>query len=236
MKRASERPFQVNGRDACGPVQSVRAIGLCGFARGSGDRLAIRGLELDPSLPGVGGNLCRARARKVAFSVITGDDIRILNQNLGHTHPHCVTSNWQTSHARPREVCRLQSGPIVPRCLIVDDDRDGREGFAEYLRAFGFEVIECADGETGWRKVAEAKPDILLLDLQLPQLSGWDLVRRIRLSEIWAGLPIVAFSACVFPEDQLRAAEVGCDVFIAKPAVPADVLAQLQKLLSSHAR
>lgn len=124
----------------------------------------------------------------------------------------------------------------MPRCLIVDDDRDGREGFAEYLRAFGFEVIECADGETGWRNVAEAKPDILLLDLQLPRLSGWDLVRRIRRSEPHAALPVVAFSACVFPEDQELAEEVGCDVFIAKPAVPADVLAQLQKLLSSQAR
>jgi two-component system cell cycle response regulator DivK len=121
----------------------------------------------------------------------------------------------------------------VPRCLIVDDDRDGREGFAEYLRAFGFEVIECADGERGWQCVEDENPDILLLDLQLPKLSGWDLIQRVRASNRHAGIPIIAFSACVFPEDQQRAEAVGCDVFIAKPAAPGDVLEQLRHLLSS---
>jgi len=122
----------------------------------------------------------------------------------------------------------------MSRCLIVDDDRDGREGFAEYLRAFGFEVIECADGETAWEYLSKVDPDIVLLDLRLPRLSGWDLVERLRRSTRHARLPIVAFSACVFPEDRQRAAEAGCDVFITKPAVPADVVQELQKLLSSR--
>lgn len=120
----------------------------------------------------------------------------------------------------------------MPRCLIVDDDRDGREGFAEYLRAFGFEVDECADAESVWPCLARSRPDIVLLDLQLPRLSGWDLVRQIRSKKEYRDLPVAAFSACAFPDDQQRAAEAGCDVFIAKPAIPADVLAQLNKLLS----
>lgn len=124
----------------------------------------------------------------------------------------------------------------MARCLLVDDDRDGREGFAEYLRAFGFEVLECADGLAGWECVPKFNPDVILLDLQLPGLSGWDLVRRLRRSRQYAGVPVVAFSACVFAEDRERAAEVGCDVFIAKPAVPGDVLAALRKLLSSSRR
>jgi DNA-binding response OmpR family regulator len=122
----------------------------------------------------------------------------------------------------------------VPRCLIVDDDRDGREGFAEYLRAFGFDVDECADAESVWPYLARNRPDIILLDLQLPRLSGWDLMKQIRRIDQYAHLPVVAFSACAFPEDRKRAAEVGCDVFITKPAVPADVLAELRKLLSSR--
>lgn len=124
----------------------------------------------------------------------------------------------------------------MPRCLIVDDDRDGREGFAEYLRAFGFEVVECADGESAWDCVARMDPDIVLLDLRLPKLSGWELVRRVRHSNEHASLPVIAFSACVFPEDRQQAEEVGCDVFITKPAAPADVLAELRKLLSSPHR
>lgn len=120
----------------------------------------------------------------------------------------------------------------MPRCLIVDDDRDGREGFAEYLRAFGFEVDECADAESVWQALARNRPDVVLLDLQLPRLSGWDLMLQLRRTEQYAHLPVVAFSACAFPEDRRRAAEVGCDVFITKPAVPGDVLAQLKQLLS----
>lgn len=124
----------------------------------------------------------------------------------------------------------------MPRCLIVDDDRDGREGFAEYLRAFGFEVEECPDAESALERLLKSRPDILLLDLQLPRLSGWDLVQQLRKTDRHASLPIVAFSACAFPEDRERAAQVGCDVFITKPAAPADVLAELRKLLSSARR
>ncbi len=126
--------------------------------------------------------------------------------------------------------------PRMPRCLIVDDDRDGREGYAEYLRAFGFEVEECADGASAWRRLRARAPDIILLDLQLPKLSGWDLVARLRATDRLRDLPVVAFSACVFPDDRRRADEVGCNVFLSKPSLPADVLAELNRLLAAHAR
>lgn len=119
----------------------------------------------------------------------------------------------------------------MPRCLIVDDDRDGREGYAEYLRAFGFDVEECADGASAWRRLQKSAPDIILLDLQLPKLSGWDLVARIRTTERLKKLPVVAFSACVFPDDKQRADEAGCNVFLTKPSLPADVLAELNRSL-----
>ncbi len=125
----------------------------------------------------------------------------------------------------------MHSPRRMPVCLIVDDDRDGREGFAEYLRAFGFDVEECADGASGWDRIRTRAPDILLLDLQLPQLSGWDLLARVRATPGLTELPIVAFSACVFPEDRAKAEEAGCNVFLAKPSAPADVLAELRRLL-----
>ncbi len=119
----------------------------------------------------------------------------------------------------------------MPRCLIVDDDRDGREGYAEYLRAFGFDVEECADGASAWRRLRKSAPDIVLLDLQLPKLNGWDLVARIRATEGLKSLPVVVFSACVFPDDKQRADEAGCNVFLTKPSLPADVLAELNRAL-----
>lgn len=120
--------------------------------------------------------------------------------------------------------------------MIVDDDRDGREGYAEYLRAFGFDVDECADGQSAWEQLCDRPPDILLLDLQLPQLSGWDLMVRVRAASRLKNLPVVAFTACAFPEDERRADEAGCNVFLTKPSPPADVLSALRRLLSSASR
>lgn len=117
----------------------------------------------------------------------------------------------------------------MPRCLLVDDDRDGREGYAEYLRSHGFEVDECADAEAALEAVGRQPPDILLVDLQLPGLSGWDLIREVRSS--FSAAPIVAFSACVYPEDKRRAEEAGCSVFLTKPLPPTEVLAALSQLL-----
>lgn len=122
----------------------------------------------------------------------------------------------------------------MPNCLLVDDDQDGREGYAEYLRAKGFQVTECVDAEAALIALAQAAPDVLLLDLQLPGLSGWDLIREVRAS--LPHLPIVAFSACVFPEDRRRAEEAGCSVFLSKPTEPAEVLGELTRLVELHSR
>lgn len=124
----------------------------------------------------------------------------------------------------------------MPRCLIVDDDRDGREGYAEYLRAFGFEVDECPDGRNALDLLRKNPPDILLLDLQLPGLSGWDLMSLIRKTPELSGLPVIAISACVFPDDRKRAEEAGCDVFLTKPSVPGDVLLEVRRLLKPDAK
>jgi CheY-like chemotaxis protein len=126
------------------------------------------------------------------------------------------------------KVYHLHSQTMMPNCLLVDDDRDGREGYAEYLRGHGFNIEECVDAESALQALARNTPDIVLLDLQLPGLSGWDLIREIRNTS--PELPIVAFSACVFPDDRRRAEEAGCSVFLTKPLPPSDVLAELCRL------
>ncbi len=122
----------------------------------------------------------------------------------------------------------------MPRCLLVDDDRDGREGYSEYLHAYGFDVVAHADAESALRSLAELRPDIMLVDLQLPGLSGWELIRQAR--ALAAELPIVAFTACVFPDDRRRAEEAGCNAFLTKPLPPGDVLAELNRLLKLKRR
>jgi CheY-like chemotaxis protein len=119
----------------------------------------------------------------------------------------------------------------MPRCLIVDDDRDGREGYAEYLRAFGFEVDEAVDAEAALKQMRRQRPDIVLLDLQMPGMDGWELIRQIRVMAGLRTVSIIAISACVFPEDQARAEEAGCDAFLAKPCIPSVVLDEVMKRL-----
>jgi CheY-like chemotaxis protein len=119
----------------------------------------------------------------------------------------------------------------MPRCLIVDDDRDGREGYAEYLRAFGFEVDESEDAVSALQLMQQCRPDIVLLDLQMPGMDGWELMRRIRVTAGLRTVQIVAISACVFPEDQSKADEAGCDVFLSKPCIPSVVLEVVMKQL-----
>jgi CheY-like chemotaxis protein len=119
----------------------------------------------------------------------------------------------------------------MPRCLIVDDDRDGREGYAEYLRAFGFDVDESDSAPSALRLIRKRRPDIVLLDLQMPGMDGWELIRQIRVTAGVRTVHIIAVSACVFPEDQARAEEAGCDLFLPKPCIPSVVLEAVMKRL-----
>lgn len=120
---------------------------------------------------------------------------------------------------------------LMPRCLIVDDDRDGREGYAEYLRAFGFDVDESPDARSALKLMSHRRPDIVLLDLQMPDIDGWELIRQIRVKAGVRTVHIIAISACVFPEDQARAEEAGCDLFLPKPCIPSVVLEAVMKRL-----
>lgn len=119
----------------------------------------------------------------------------------------------------------------MPRCLIVDDDQDSREGYAEYLRAFGFDVDESGDGRSALDLMQKVRPDVVLLDLHMPRMDGYEFVRRVRLMDGLRTVPIIAISAWVFPSDQALAAEAGCDLFLAKPCVPDEVLATVMQLL-----
>jgi CheY-like chemotaxis protein len=124
----------------------------------------------------------------------------------------------------------------MARCLIIDDNRDSREGVAEYLQAFGFEVEVAADGEQGLALMRRHLPDVLILDLQMRGLDGWELISQIRAEPNLADLPVIVISACVFPEDQARATAAGCDLFLTKPCAPGEMLRAVRSLLPAGAR
>lgn len=121
----------------------------------------------------------------------------------------------------------------MPRCLIIDDDRDSRDGYAEYLRAFGFDVETLADPRTALVVIGERRPDVVMVDLLMPYLDGFQFLERLRCSSAPTSFPVVVVSACVYPVDRERAQQSGCDAFLAKPCAPDEVLATIQRLLSA---
>jgi CheY-like chemotaxis protein len=119
------------------------------------------------------------------------------------------------------------------RVLIVDDNRDNREAYAEYLRFKGFDIAEAVTGAEAITKVIGDDPDLVLLDLRLPDIDGYEVCRRLRAR---AARPrIIALTACAFPEDMQSALASGCDHFLAKPCLPETLETEMLRVLAMRA-
>ena len=128
-------------------------------------------------------------------------------------------------------------GPAVneaPLILIAEDDADNREGYAEYLSYLGYRVAQAADGESALDAARRLRPDVLLLDLALPVLDGWEVARQVKAHARTRRTVVIALSACVFPADVRRATDSGCDLFLDKPCYPQIVADEIRRLLAER--
>jgi len=123
----------------------------------------------------------------------------------------------------------------VPLVLVVDDNDDGRELSLVCLHLAGFEVMAAPDGETALRLAAERRPTVILLDLVLPGLDGWTVATRLRADESLCDVPIVAFSASVYPKQRAHALAVGCVGFLEKPANPREIVNIVRRAMDGGA-
>jgi two-component system, cell cycle response regulator DivK len=123
-----------------------------------------------------------------------------------------------------------------PLVLIVDDVRDNREGYAEYLRFRGFRVLEAATGQEAIDKALQCQPDVIVLDMRLPDIDGTEVSRRLRGAEGLERTTIVAVSACVSHADVGAAIESGCDSFLSKPCLPDALVNEITRLLAGHSQ
>ncbi len=127
-------------------------------------------------------------------------------------------------------------GAPAPLILVVDDYEDNRVMYAEYLRYAGFRVEEAGDGITAVAKAKELAPDLMILDLSLPRLDGWSVARSLRSDPRTPRMPIVALTGFALSTHGAQAMAAGCDAFMVKPCLPADLLACVQSLLQKASR
>ena len=120
-----------------------------------------------------------------------------------------------------------------PSVLIVDDYPDAREMYSEYLQFSGFDVVEAANGIEALKHAVEAAPDIILMDLSLPVMDGWEATRRLKSDTRTAGIPVVALTGHALAGISEGAKKAGCDAFVTKPCLPEDLVKEIRKVLES---
>ena len=116
----------------------------------------------------------------------------------------------------------------MARILIVDDDPSIRELVDVTLRQSGFDVLHAPDGQSAWQLLAQEKVDLVVLDLMMPGMNGWDLCQRIREEAV---LPIVMLTARASTADTVRGLHLGADDYLTKPFEPAELVARIQTVL-----
>ena len=130
---------------------------------------------------------------------------------------------------------RLKAEP--PTILIIDDDMDARRMYAEYLRVNGCIAFTAADGRSGIDKTNDLCPDVVVLDLAMPRVDGWTVLKHLRESSWTENIPIVVVTAV--GESRDSAYQAGCDAYLTKPCVPETLWLQIRAILrwqAAHAR
>ena len=123
-----------------------------------------------------------------------------------------------------------------PLILLVEDDEDTRRVYAIMLRHHGFRVVEAANGLDAVTRASEEAPDLILMDMNLPQVDGWEAARRIKSLDGAAVIPLLAFSALVESIGDLRREAQIFDGFIAKPVSPSELVRRVSAYVKLVAR
>lgn len=116
--------------------------------------------------------------------------------------------------------------------LLVDDSAETRNMYAVRLRGEGYDVLEASDGEAGIRVASENRPDLIFMNMALPELDGWSAIALLKQNDRTAGIPIVALTGFDEQAARARAEEVGSDGFIGKPCEPSRLLEEVQRRLA----
>ena len=121
-----------------------------------------------------------------------------------------------------------------PLILVVDDFEDNRAMYVEYLQFRGFRVAEAVNGLDAVEKTRELLPTIVVMDLSLPVMDGWEATRRIKADPKTQSIRVIALTGHAEPAHAKKAFDAGCDDFIAKPCLPDDLLSKVREHLPAE--
>jgi two-component system, cell cycle response regulator DivK len=119
-----------------------------------------------------------------------------------------------------------------PLILIVEDETDLRQLYAHELAMSGFDVIEAGNGADAIATIASREPDVVLMDLSLPIVDGWEATRRLKADDRTAHIPVVALTAHDGSGELQRATRAGCDWFVPKPCPPDALITEVRRILN----
>ena len=135
-----------------------------------------------------------------------------------------------SSRATGARVGMTPNGKTV---LLVEDNEDNRIVYSTILRHFGYKVTEALNGEEGISKARSEHPDLILMDISIPIIDGWEATQVLKHDPLTRHIPIIALTAHALASDREKAMEVGCDGYLAKPCEPRAVVAEVQRFLGT---
>jgi two-component system, cell cycle response regulator DivK len=126
-----------------------------------------------------------------------------------------------------------QNSPLI---LVVDDYQDAREMYAEYLQFSGFRVAEARTGTEAIEQAFALRPDLILMDLSLPGMDGWEATRQLKSDDRTRHIPVVALTGHALAGASDGARKAGCDSFVTKPCLPDDLVVEVRRMLNAVQR
>ena len=117
------------------------------------------------------------------------------------------------------------------RILAIEDHEENRRLLRDLLTSVGYEMIEAVTGEEGLTLAATHVPDLILMDIQLPGLDGYEVTRRLKANPALRHIPVIAVTSYALSGDEVKALEAGCDAYVTKPFDPVELLAKIREYL-----
>ena len=142
-------------------------------------------------------------------------------------------SSGSVDRLETREILRYRRDPPMPTILIVEDNELSRDMLSRRLRRRGYEVLTAIDAEVGLDIAVRDRPNLILMDMSLPRIDGWEATRRLKADPQTQAIPVIALTAHAMNGDRESALEAGCDDYDTKPVELPRLLGKIERLLGA---